>query len=140
MKAGKPSFIWECFNLVYLLTSPKCVACAHTSCSWIESPPPPIHGEQVEVDITFEDVEGGSAPRANKVIRLKTPLIMAGVVEVYYGTRGYGFIKSDTGQIFLHRSEMLDGKVPVQGQQVIFCVGTKEGKPRACYVKVCEHG
>ena len=116
----------------------RCAICAYRSCSWIETPPPPIHGEPVEVTVEPSG-ETGKAPRASCVVRLKAPLIETGVVDVFYSAKGFGFIKGEQGNFFLHRSEMLDGKIPIQGQRVMFCVGTKEKKPRACYIKVCNH-
>ncbi len=115
----------------------RCAACSHDECSWIEAPPPPIHGERVEVTVNLEGPQE-SSPRASRVVRMDPPLIETGVVDVFYSKRGFGFIKGEHSSFFLHRSEMLDGKVPIQGQQVLFCVGTRDGKPRACYIKVCE--
>jgi len=115
-----------------------CLSCPHKSCSWVETPPPPIQGERVEVTVDFS-ANSDKSPRASRVVRLEEPLISTGVVDVFYGKRGFGFIKGEKDSFFLHRSEMLAGRIPIQGQRVMFYVGTRDGKPRACYIKVCDH-
>ena len=44
---------------------------------------------------------------------------------------------SDHISYHLHESEVVDGRLPVTGRQVVFYPGLREGRPRACHVKVC---
>ncbi len=115
--------------------TPRCTKCA--PCLWVTTAPSPIVGE--EVDVTYKpDSTTSKAPAAVKVIRILPPLALEGQVEVFDPHRGYGFIAASDGQShYLHASEILDGRTPVVGERVRFFVGTRLGKPRACYVRLC---
>jgi cold shock CspA family protein len=113
--------------------SSNCQACS-VACQWADAPPPPILGEKVEVtmDTTSEK------PRAQKVLRAMAPKPLLGKVDIFDVTRGYGFIHgSDAGVYHLHRCEVTDGRIPLPGQTVMFFPGSRQGKPRACHVKIC---
>lgn len=99
--------------------------------------PPPIIGELVQV--TAPDATEGSAqsPRASRVVRIGSAVKLAGVVEDFNSNKGWGFIRDQKGKsYYLHRSEVLGGKLPLQGRRVAFYEGTARGRPRACYVEV----
>ena len=99
--------------------------------------PPPIVGEVVEVDFTQDPENEGRAPRARLVERVAPPTQLKGMVETFNAEKGWGFIRSEDGSsYYLHRSEVEDRRLPVPGQQVSFVGGFKNGRPRACYVKV----
>lgn len=94
-----------------------------------DAPVPPIIGEQVEAV-----VENGKVIQCN---RLDTPELKTGVVDWFDSDKGYGFIAHDGAQIFLHRSEVLEGRLPLKGRRVSFYVSDKTNKQkRACYVSV----
>lgn len=102
--------------------------------SWIEIPP--IVGERVEASIESSD-DSDKAPKAASVTRLDEPVAVTGVVETFQEERGWGFIQGDDGQDhYLHRSEVLDGALPLPGSRVRFIVGSKKNRPRACYVTI----
>lgn len=108
----------------------------HPGDSTYDTPPPPILGEPVEVEID-ENSQDGKAPRAKRVIRLTQPEKIKGVVESFDPARGYGFITGEDGVSYhLHMSEVLDGKLPLHQRKVTFYKGTRMGKPRACFVKI----
>ncbi len=101
----------------------------------VEQPPPPIIGEEVLVEFG-EKTDPDKAPRATSVERTSPPLFLRGVVESFNVVKGWGFAKGTDGDsYFLHRSEVMEGKVPLPGQEVTFYRGYKKGRPRACYVK-----
>ena len=117
---------------------PRCTTCLRKGCSWPETPPPPILGEPVDVVVDFDNTQDGKSPKASSVIRVEGPTILVGKVTIFDGRRGYGFIVDETGSShYLHRSEVLEGKLPLPGQTVIFFSGVRQGKSRACHVKVC---
>ena len=117
---------------------PTCQSCTRGSCLWAESPPPPILGEPVKVEVEIDPENTSKAPRATKVLRIQTPMTLRGLVETFDATRGYGFIKGDDGTSYhLHKSELLDGRIPRTGQLVMFYAGIRLDKPRACHIKVC---
>lgn len=120
---------------------PRCAVCPFApSCLWWDArTPPPIPGEPVRVTLAESgDLEPGDAPPATQVVRLTTPVAHRGIVEVFDASRGFGFVKAEGGKSFhLHRSEILDGRLPIPTQQVMFYAGRREGRPRACHVKVC---
>lgn len=98
--------------------------------------PPPIIGEPVTV--TYEQGDAGRAPRASRVDRITPVEVRTGRVESLDPQRGFGFIKGDDGEsYYLHRSEIADGHLPLSGQQVVFCAGIRQGRPRACHVRMC---
>jgi len=117
-----------------------CETCPHRGCPWSAMPPPPILGEEVDVEMDPHptDKSSGRAPRAARVTRRVGPPVMTGIVETFDPQRGYGFIKGEDGSSYhLHASEILDGRIPRQGQGVMFFAGVRQDRPRACHVKVC---
>lgn len=120
------------------VTHIRCEKCPRSGCSWKESPPPPILGESVdvEVDLTIGDAE--KAPRASRLTRCRAPRPLSGGVEIFDVQRAFGFIRGEDGESYhLHRSEMVDGAVPVIGQTVMFYAGERQGRPRACHARIC---
>lgn len=95
--------------------------------------PLPILGERVEVENVIEDA--GRRPRAGIVRRTEPQEIVTGHVKSFDSRKGWGFITYGDGQAFLHASEAMDGWLPVIGTEVAFYVGTKKGRPRACWVR-----
>ncbi len=121
-----------------LSTVPRCGACPPVGCSWASTAPPPILGESVDVIVDLGSVQGDRAPRADRVTRLRTPIALSGEVETFDSFRGYGFIVGTDGISYhLHKSEVLDGRLPLPKQTVVFFAGVRQGRPRACHVKVC---
>ena len=100
--------------------------------------PPPIVGEEVEVEVEPGAVEvEGRRPRATRVTRLVSPTRLHGVVDDFNSTKGWGFILGSDGRSFyLHRSEVIDGKLPLKGRRVAFYEGAARGRPRACHIEV----
>jgi cold shock CspA family protein len=99
---------------------------------------PPIIGERVEV-VLPENVTlpTSPAPRAVTVTRLDTPRRLEGVVCNFLTERGWGFVRTTEGsEVFLHRSEVLGGRLPTNDMRVWFYMGVRDGKPRACHVEV----
>lgn len=97
--------------------------------------PPPIIGEEVDVDYDPTTRSNGSAPKAHHVSRLHAPTPSHGIVEDFNERRGYGFIRTTDGRShYLHRSEMTDGRLPMPGMEVLFFEGFRRGRTRACYV------
>ena len=99
-----------------------------------DAPVPPIVGETVEVTI-----EEGKVVQCE---RLHTPVHVHGKVDWFSEQKGYGFIVSGETQYFLHRTEVLEGRLPLKGRRVSFYVTNQKKKPlRACYVTVeTQHG
>lgn len=101
--------------------------------------PPPIVGEEVEVE-----VDQNSPPdrlRAIRATRVTLPTSLNGDVSRFDHNVGYGFVTTESGeQYFLHRSEMPNGEMPTMGMRVSFYAGGAFGKnkPRACHVTVLE--
>jgi cold shock CspA family protein len=130
------------FDPGMLQVSPDaCKACPKNGlgCSWPNVPLPPILGETVDVDI---DLDGNTReekpPKANKVLRVNSPTVLSGKVTTFDGQLGYGFLVDETGKShYLHRSEVLEGRMPLPGQSVMFCAGLRQGRSRACHVKLC---
>ena len=117
---------------------PKCSECPG-SCPWGQAPPPPILGEAVEVEVDFESADGDKKPRADKVVRLGDVVAVEGVVDTFDAQRGFGFVRGrDSETYHLHKSEITDNRLPLPGSTVMFYVGTRQGRPRACHVRVCE--
>ncbi len=95
-----------------------------------DAPVPPIVGETLEV--TTDD---------GKVIqceRLETPVGIMGEINWFSEEKGYGFIKGDDDEsYYLHKTEILDGRLPLKGRRVSFFVTKQERVPlRACYVTI----
>lgn len=101
-------------------------------------PVPPILGERVEVVLkSGETLIQHPAPRASRVVRLDVPVAIRGFVSSFRESQGYGYIVGDDGaSYYLHRSEVLNGRLPLDGQRVSFYLGHRQGKPRACFVSI----
>lgn len=99
--------------------------------------PPPIVGEEVEVEV-HPDASGGGLPRAHTVSRVHPPVPRLGAVTKFDPNRGYGFVTDTTGSVFyLHKSDIAGPVSPAPGTPVRFYVGTQatDGhRPRACHV------
>jgi cold shock CspA family protein len=95
--------------------------------------PLPVLGEPVLVEDVVED--SGRRPRAGKVHRTRLQKRVKGTVKSFDSRKGWGFVTYGDSQAFLHASEAMDGWLPVIGTEVAFYVGTKKGKPRACWVR-----
>ena len=116
----------------------RCRACPHRGCTWDQLPPPPILGEMTDTQVGDSPVDPKQAPRAIKVLRVCSPVAVEGIVETFDGQRGYGFLRGEDGESYhLHRSELLEGRLPLQGQRALFFAGTRQGRPRACHVRIC---
>lgn len=116
----------------------RCSSCTGLpQCRLGVEPPPPILGERLRVE--YEPVPpGGKAPRATRVERLDPPRMILGVVESFDHQRRYGFVKGDDDVTYhLHESEIVDGRLPLVNGRVVFYAGWREGRPRACHVRVC---
>jgi cold shock CspA family protein len=135
---GQVFFHLGAFNPSNLSDTPAaCKLCHKAGCTWGENPPPPVLGERVIVE-TDEAPQGDQAPRAKKVSRVRMPQVVEGVIDAFDANRGFGFIKGSDGITYhLHRSEMVDGRLPQPGQQVMFYAGTRQGRPRACHTRIC---
>ena len=120
---------------------PRCEKCPREGCTWASTPPAPILGEPVEVlldDAHPQEPEEGHAPRAVRVTRLTKPLALTGMVETFDAQRGYGFVRGSDGISYhLHRSEIIESRIPLPDQTVMFYAGVRENRPRACHVRVC---
>lgn len=115
------------------IQDPRCPKCEN-KCQWATSAPPPILGELVEVELEPEEDKA----RASAVTRKETPVAIHGTVDTFDVTRGYGFLRGVDGKSYhLHRSEVTEGKIPIPGQDVMFYGGVRQGRPRACHVKIC---
>ncbi len=117
----------------------QCSICPRRGCSWSTSPPPPILGELVRVEVDFDqDHQKGKVPRTSKVERISNPIVVRGSVETFDAQRGYGFVIGDDSESYhLHRSELVEDRIPRAGQLVMFYAGVRMGRPRACHAKVC---
>lgn len=116
----------------------RCQTCTVEGCSLTSAPPPPILGEAVVATCDPEVRSGDSPPRASRVLRVTSPVLVHGVVDIYEPTRGYGFIRgTDSVSYHLHQSEVTDGRLPLKGSHVVFFAGTRNNRPRACHVRVC---
>ena len=92
--------------------------------------PPPVIGEVVEVTLRSER-------KAALVRRTSCPTALWGSVRSFRVSNGWGFVTGDdAGDYFLHRSDILHLRIPVQGQRVRFYPGHRDGRARACYVEV----
>lgn len=92
--------------------------------------PPPLLGEEVEVELASEG-------KASVVRRLVPPVRVEATVKTFDSFAGWGFAGGDDGvDYFLHRSDVVLNRLPARGQRVRFWAGRKHGRPRACYVEV----
>jgi len=100
--------------------------------------PPPIVGEAVEVEFDPSTAKEGKVARASKVTRLVEPTLCRGVVDSFDATQGWGFVVPSDGSthVFLHRSEVLNRRLPLKGQTVRYYAGTRDGRLRAVYVEI----
>lgn len=104
-----------------------------------QPPPPPVQGEEVSVDYDPDAGTGDRPPRAHRVERVEPPVQLQGAVERFDEKAGWGFVRGDDGTSYhLHRSEVLDGRLPLVPSRVAFYAGARKGRPRACYVKVLD--
>lgn len=120
----------------------RCDTCPEDGCSWSDAPPPPITGELVEVTVDLASARSGKAPRASRVVRVDHPEAHQGVVETYDPTRGFGFIRdADGNSYYVHKTEVLDGRMPLKDAKVMFYTGPQQGqesdRPRACHIRIC---
>jgi len=115
----------------------RCRECPRQGCSWV-NPPPPILGELVRVEVNLDSGEVGQAPKATRVERITAPIAIEGIVEAFDVSRAFGFAMGDDNIAYhLHKSELLEDRIPIVGHKVMFFAGTRQGRPRACHVKVC---
>jgi len=127
-----------CFHPGADLTPTRCSACTgHPKCNVDALAPPPILGEEVQV--TFEtSPDPDKAPRATRVDRVVPSVMLLGIVESFDPVRRYGFVQgTDQVSYHLHQSEIVDGRLPLVGNSMTFFAGIREGRPRACHVRVC---
>jgi cold shock CspA family protein len=105
-----------------------------------EEPVPPIPGEEVDVEMGHPPMGSDKAPRAARVYRLHAPQKLTGVVEKFDNSRGYGYViierEGQEVRYFLHKSEVYSDKIPLTDDEVEFYEGMREGKTRACNVKI----
>lgn len=101
--------------------------------------PPPIVGEEVEVEV--DPHSPPDRPKALSATRTYLPPERVGTVARFDHNVGYGFVTDERGELFfLHRSEMPNGQMPAMGMKVSFYAGEPLGgnKPRACHVTILE--
>jgi len=118
----------------------SCNECPAKGCAWSQTPAPPIIGEEVDVLVDMPDGPTDKAPRAERVTRIHDAAPLFGVVDNFDHMKGFGFIRlndEEEAEYHLHKSEMLEGKVPLVGQRVSFYGGTRQDRPRAVHVQVC---
>ena len=93
-------------------------------------PVPPVVGETVEAHLPAD-----GSNRAKRVNRIKEPLSIQAQVDWFDAALGYGFAKcANQTMYYLHRSEVLDARLPVAGRRVSFFVPS--GSNRACHIRV----
>jgi cold shock CspA family protein len=99
---------------------------------------PPIVGEAVEVEFDPSTAREGKVARATRVIRVREPMLCRGVVDSFDAAQGWGFIVPGDGSphVFLHRSEVLNRRLPLKGQTVRYYTGLRDGRARAVYVEI----
>src|SRR3989344_7336546 len=114
---------------------PRCPGPPH--CGADALAPPPILGEGVLVVFEPNPVPD-KAPRAVRVTREAVPMMLLGTVESFDSVRRYGFIQGTAHVSYhLHQSEIVEGRLPLLGKQATFFPGVREGRPRACHVRMC---
>lgn len=116
----------------------RCPSCRGAPRCQIDShPPPPILDEPVLVTGDLAP-KGARTARATQVVRMVPPRMLLGIVETFDHQRRYGFLKGSDGVDYhIHDSEILDGRLPLLGSTVVFFPGHREGRPRACHIRVC---
>lgn len=95
--------------------------------------PPPISNEMV----TYDRPSDGT--KATSVVRDIVPAHETGKIRSYDPVKGYGFITSEAGQRYLHKSEVIGGLIPAVGALVHYYItdnGTEGKSARACYVSI----
>jgi cold shock CspA family protein len=118
--------------------SPQAATCCQaTPCEWILHPPPPIIGEAVEAVLEVDPTHPENL-RASSAKRVEPAVPLAGTIESFDVHRGYGFLRGPEGlDYYLHRSEILEGRIPIVGQRAVFFTAERKAKARACHVKIC---
>lgn len=102
---------------------------------------PPLPGEPVEIIVKDEPVAEGQSPKAAMVRRVSAPVEVLGRIRSFDVRTGWGFIEDEHARVcFLHRADMLDNRVPVIGDDVVFYEGVsgKGQRVRACGVRFME--
>jgi len=102
---------------------------------------PPIPGEPVEVTVRDDVVlKEGQNHKATMVRRVVKPREVLGRVRSFDARNGWGFIEDEHNRMcFLHRADMVNQRIPVIGDDVLFYEGTgKGGRVRACAVRFRE--
>jgi cold shock CspA family protein len=66
--------------------------------------------------------------------------IKTGVVIRFFPGRNFGFIQTETEELFFHKNDCIPlGQAPPIGTEVVFIVGTYNGRPVARLVQPTEH-
>jgi cold shock CspA family protein len=104
--------------------------------NWLEVPPP-ILGERVTVEIQATARQADKpSPRVLKVVRSDKPKKVQGVLETFDSQRGYGFCKGLDGVSYhIHISELIEDRILLPGDKIVFFAGTRKERPRACHIK-----
>lgn len=91
-----------------------------------------IPGEHVEYEISPRK----RGPAALRVQRLKPPLLRerSGVIQKIFSDRGYGFIKSNGGDVFFHFADVMFDSISI-GLEVEYYQAQIDGRPRAFRVR-----
>jgi len=120
-------------------TPSYCSSCPIPDCSWAKTAPPPVAGEEVDVQVDLSEIrEGTSAPRASRVIRVNIQTPIKGKMKTFDNQRGYGFFEEDNGiSHYVHKSDIIGDRIPILGQVGMFFSGQRDRKTRACHVRLC---
>ena len=118
---------------------PYCGSCPVPDCNWAKTAPPPVTGEEVDVQVDLSDVqERTSAPRVSRVTRVSIQNPIKGKIKNFDNQRGYGFFEEDDGTIhYVHKSDIIGNRIPALGQIGMFFSGHRDSKTRACHVRLC---
>lgn len=102
-----------------------------------EDNPPPVPNEEVLVTVDFENSKKEHVPRAKRVRRLQDPHKLTGKIISFNIDKGYGFVQTeDELTYYLHRSEVVDGTLPMVGRECVFYTSEKVRGARASYVEI----